>query len=216
MSYKRNQNRARRILDLLEEAYPDAGCALRHVDPYQLLVSVMLSAQSTDARVNLITPALFSRYPGPAQLAEAGLEEVEDLVRTCGLYRNKAKNLIGAAKGLMALHDGSVPRERAALMRLPGIGRKSANVILSVAFGKDAIAVDTHVGRLSRRLSFSCEENPDHVERDLRALLPRQRWSRAHHLLIRHGREICHARNPKCGSCVICSLCPASATSPGT
>jgi len=197
------------VFDRLQRTYPDAGIQLDHRDAGELLVSVILSAQCTDVRVNLITPALFERYPDLRAFAAADVDELAEQIRTCGLFRNKARSIIGAAATIVDRHGGEVPRTREALMALPGIGRKSANVILSNAFGQDAFAVDTHVGRLARRLGFSDSPSPDRVERDVTALLPRERWSRAHHLLIWHGRRCCHARNPACERCPLADLCPS-------
>ena len=203
------KRRAVEILDLLQQEYPRAGIELRHADPSQLLVSVILSAQCTDARVNLVTPGLFERYPTVQALASVAPEELETQIRSCGLGPSKARSIVGSCRALLQRHHGQVPRTREELMALPGIGRKSANVLLSNAFGEDALAVDTHVGRLARRLGLSNARSPDHVEQDLTALLPRHRWSRGHHLLIWHGRRCCHARKPACGRCAVTRLCPS-------
>lgn len=198
------------ILDRLEQAYPQAGIQLDHGDEIQLMVSVILSAQCTDARVNLITPGLFQRYPDVGAFAAAAPDELAEQIRSCGLFRAKAANIVAAAGQIVADHGGRVPRTREALMSLPGIGRKSANVILSNAFGEPAFAVDTHVGRLARRLGLSEARSPDAVERDATARIPRERWSRAHHLLIWHGRQCCYSRKPACERCTLASLCPSS------
>lgn len=204
--------RAVEILDRLQREYPQAGIQLDHADPTQLLVSVILSAQCTDVRVNQVTPEVFRRYPDLAAFAAAEPAELEGLIRSCGLYRNKAASIVGAARAILEHHGGAVPATREALMALPGVGRKSANVILSNAFGVPAFAVDTHVGRLARRLGLSRSHSPDAVERDCTARFPRDRWSRAHHLLIWHGRRCCHARNPGCERCVLATLCPSVAS----
>jgi endonuclease III len=206
---EQDRARAGEILDRLELEYPQARIQLDHRDEMQLLVSVILSAQCTDVRVNQITPGLFQRYRDVAAFAAADPDELAEQIRSCGLFRAKAGNIIGAAGQIQARHDGSVPRTRAQLMALPGIGRKSANVILSNAFGEPAFAVDTHVGRLARRLGLSASRSPDAVERDATALIPRERWSRAHHLLIWHGRQCCQSRKPACERCTLASLCPA-------
>lgn len=198
------------MLDGLEVLYPEARCELDFARPFELLVSVVLSAQTTDQAVNRCTPALFARYPDAAALAAASPEQVEPAIRTIGLYRNKARHLVGLARVLVSEHGGEVPRDRAALESLPGVGRKSANVVLSNAFGVPAIAVDTHVGRLARRLGWSREEDPTRVEGDLRDLIPEDRWSLSHHLLIWHGRRCCSARAPACPRCPVAPLCPSA------
>ena len=202
--------RAEQILDLLEREYPQAGIELHHADPLQLLVSVILSAQCTDKRVNLITPGLFERYPDVAAFAGADEDALEAQVRSCGLGRSKARSIIGSCRALLERHDGAVPDTREELMALPGIGRKSANVILSNAFGVPAFAVDTHVGRLARRLGLTTAKSPDAVERDVTAQLPQRRWTLAHHQLIWHGRRCCHARKPQCDRCPVAHLCPST------
>ena len=202
--------RTAELFDELENTYPDAGIQLDHADTVQLLVSVILSAQCTDVRVNQVTPALFERYAGVDAFADADPVILEEQIRSCGLGRSKARSIVGSCQAVRAHHGGQIPRTREELMALPGIGRKSANVILSNAFGIAAFAVDTHVGRLARRLGFSDSKNPDVVERDVTARLPRERWSRAHHLLIWHGRRCCHSRNPRCGECSIARWCPAA------
>ncbi len=205
------RRRAAWILDRLEETYPQAGIQLDHADPVQLLVSVILSAQCTDARVNQVTPALFARYRDLASFAAADPAALEEQIRSCGLGRSKARSIVGSCAAILERHDGQVPRTRRDLMALPGIGRKSANVILSNAFGVPAFAVDTHVGRLARRLGLSRAQAPDRVERDVTALIDRSRWSRAHHLLIWHGRRCCTARNPTCDLCAVAERCPSRA-----
>jgi len=203
------RRRAERILDLLAERYPRAGIELHHADPLQLLVSVILSAQCTDKRVNQVTPGLFERYGDVQAFADADPDELEAQVRSCGLGRSKSRSIVGSCQALLQHHGGRVPSSREELMDLPGVGRKSANVILSNAFGEPAFAVDTHVGRLARRLGLTGAKSPDAVERDVTALIPRERWSLAHHQLIWHGRRCCHARKPLCDECVVAELCPS-------
>jgi endonuclease-3 len=204
--------RAARVLSALEASYPDAASELDFEDPYQLLVATILSAQATDASVNAATPALFAAYPDAAALARATPEEVEPYVRTIGLYRSKAKNLVATARLLVERHAGEVPEAFDALLQLPGVGRKTANVVASNAFGRPGIAVDTHVGRLARRLGFSRHTDPDKVEKDLEALWPEDRWIFAHHALILHGRRVCTARAPDCPDCPLAADCPSAET----
>jgi endonuclease-3 len=196
------------LLERLAGAYPDARCALDHQDPYQLVVATVLSAQCTDARVNLTTPALFRRYPDPASLAAADPAELEALIRPTGFFRNKARNLLGLAAGLVQRHGGQVPGDREALARLPGVGGKTANVVLANAFGVPALAVDTHIFRVARRLGLSKGGTPDRVEADLCRLFPAERWIELHHQLIFHGRRACHAQRPDCGRCPLLECCP--------
>jgi endonuclease-3 len=203
--------RAARVYELLQSEYPDAHCELDYVDAYQLAVATILSAQTTDVRVNLVTPILFERYPDVPALAAARQEDVEEIIRSTGFFRNKAKNIIGFARALMAEHDGAVPRTLAELAALPGVGRKTANVILGNAFGVDeGVVVDTHVKRLSARLAFTTYEEPEKVEQELMKLFPRERWTMLSHLLIWHGRRVCDARRPRCEACIVSRLCPSS------
>ena len=192
----------------LRAAYPDARCALDHLNPFQLVVATILSAQCTDARVNLTTPALFARFPDAAALAGARQEEVEALVKSTGFFRNKAKNLIGLGQALMAGHGGVVPSDPAALGALPGVGQKTANVVLANAFGVPALAVDTHIFRVARRLGLSKAPTPEKVEADLCRIFPREDWIELHHQLIFHGRRVCDARRPDCAACPLLDLCP--------
>lgn len=194
----------------LEAAYPDAHCALDHRSPLELLVATILSAQCTDARVNQVTPALFRRYPAAADYARAPLAELEEAIRSTGFFRNKARSLQGLGAALVERHGGRVPETMTELVRLPGVGRKTANVVLGNAFGRDeGIVVDTHVGRISRRLALTREDDPEKVERDLMALVPRQKWTLWAHLLIAHGRAVCRAPRPRCGDCPVAGLCPS-------
>jgi endonuclease-3 len=203
------------LLRRLKKSYPDAHCALDHRTPFELLVATILSAQCTDVRVNLVTPAVFARYPTAKALGAARQEDVEALIRSTGFFRNKAKNLIAMATALVEHHGGEVPAEMDALRVLPGVGRKTANVVLGNAFGINAgIVVDTHVVRLSRRLGLTRHTDPVKIEADLMALVPRRDWTLVSHLLIWHGRSVCIARRPKCAECVLNDLCP-SAKPPG-
>lgn len=219
------------ILDLLKEAYPEAGCALEHVNVYELIVCVVLSAQTTDASVNKVSPALFAAYPDAFALAAASQEDVMEIIRTIGMYKTKSKNIIALARALCEKYDGQVPEDYDALVALPGVGRKTANVVLAVGFGQQRIAVDTHVFRVSHRIGLASdasaglaggaaasgqskirakdagEKNVLATEQELMKILPGDRWTEAHHSLIWHGRKCCTARNPKCGSCPIEKLC---------
>lgn len=213
---KRESAAARRertgeILARLEAAYPAARCALDHGSPLELLVATILSAQCTDARVNQVTPALFRRYPDARAYAEAALPELEAMIQSTGFFRNKAKALQGLGRALLERHDGKVPRTMAELTALPGVGRKTANVVLGNAFGlEEGVVVDTHVARLSGRLGLTRETDPVKIERDLVALVPRPAWTLWSHLLIFHGRQVCKAPRPRCGDCVLADLCPAA------
>lgn len=203
--------RAGTIFELLEKEHPDAMTALDHRSPFELAVATILSAQCTDERVNRVTPELFQRFPDPSALASASLAEVEELVHSTGFFRNKSKNLVGMAQAVVGQHGGELPRSLAELTQLPGIGRKTANVILGNAFGIDeGIVVDTHVKRLSVRMGFSKETTPEKVEVDLMDLFPRERWTPLSHLLIFHGRGPCPARKTRCHDCVVAHLCPSS------
>ena len=203
--------RARTILGRLKKEYPDARCALDHGDAYQLLVATILSAQCTDARVNLVTPALFARYPKAQVLAAADPAEVEELIRSTGFFRNKTKSLIGMARALLAGHGGEVPRTMEELRVLPGVGRKTANVVLGNAYGiNEGVTVDTHVTRLSRLLGLTRHDDPVKIEQDLMQLFPQEEWALLSHLLIFHGRQVCIARRPRCPACVLADLCPSA------
>ncbi len=203
--------RAPLIFKRLKRAYPDAHCELDHTGPYQLLVATILSAQCTDKRVNLVTPALFERYPDVESLAMADPRELEDLIRPTGFFRNKAKSLLGMAGAVLDRFGGAVPHQMDDLVMLPGVGRKTANVLLGVAFDRpEGVVVDTHVGRLSRRLGLTRLSDPVKVERILMKLFPRKNWTLLSHLLIFHGRRVCVARRPKCAECVLNDLCPSS------
>jgi endonuclease-3 len=208
---KPTPERAAVIYDRLAEHYPGAHCALDFASPFQLLVATILSAQCTDKRVNMVTPALFARYPTPAALAAAHPEELEEIIKSTGFFHNKAKNLIGMATAVANGHDGRIPETMAELFALPGVGRKTANVILGNAFDKnEGVVVDTHVSRLSQRLGLTRQTDPVKIETDLVKLFPRDRWTMLSHLLIEHGRQICDARRPKCELCFLTDLCPSS------
>lgn len=198
------------ILQRLTSSYPHAACALRHTNPLQLLVATILSAQCTDARVNMVTPGLFARFPDARAFAEADPMELEELIKSTGFFRNKARNIIGCCQALVMRHGGEVPADLDALVELPGVGRKTANVVLGNAFGIPGVVVDTHVARLSERLGLTSHEDPNKIEIDLMALVPREQWTLVGHLLIEHGRQVCNARAPRCGVCVLGDLCPSS------
>lgn len=195
------------ILDVLDETYPDAQCALIHRNVFQLIVAVALSAQTTDKSVNQITPDLFKAYPDAFALAEADPEDVAQLIKSIGMYKTKSKNIVNMAKELVIRFDGQVPSDYDDLVTLPGVGRKTANVVLSVGFGQQRIAVDTHVYRVSNRIGLAHENDVLKTEMALMETIPEDRWSRTHHDLIFHGRNICTARNPKCEECPIDHLC---------
>lgn len=209
-SSKARRERARRILEALRATYPGAASELDFRNPFELLVATILSAQATDVSVNAATPALFEAYPDAHAMAAATPEEIEPYVRTIGLYRTKAKNLARTARILVERHEGEVPAAFEDLLALPGVGRKTANVVASNAFGRPGIAVDTHVGRVARRLRLTRHDDPDRVEDDLEALLPEEDWIFAHHALILHGRRICRARVPACHRCPLAADCPSA------
>lgn len=203
--------RVRAIADTLEELYPDAHCELDFGTPFQLLQATILSAQCTDKRVNLVTPTLFARFPDPRAMAAADPQVVQDIIQSTGFYRNKTKSLIGAARVIMEKFGGRVPRTMEALLELPGVARKTANVILGTAFGiNEGFVVDTHVARLAGRLKLSRELDPVRIERDLCARFPRERWTQLGHQLIWHGRRVCSARKPDCGHCALAPHCPSA------
>lgn len=211
MAAKKKALKIQSLMDLLTNAYGRAECALVHQNVFELCAATILSAQCTDKRVNMVTPALFQRYPTPAQLAVARLDDVEDLVRTTGFYRNKAKSLVGMAQRLVDMHDGEMPRTLEELIKLPGVARKTANVVLGVGFGiAVGIVVDTHVARLSSRLGLTQETDPVKIERDLMRIIPQDRWIDFSHMLIEHGRQICIARAPRCDVCPLTQLCPSA------
>lgn len=198
------------VNDALREEYPDARCELYHSGPFELLVATVLSAQSTDRRVNTVTPALFLDYPTPAALAAAPEADVADHIRPTGLHRTKAKNLVAMSRMILERHGGRVPSGMQELTALPGVGRKTALVVRANAFGLPGLAVDTHVSRLARRLSLSEAKTPRGIERDLCRALPEEEWTGFSHRMIAHGRAVCHARRPDCGRCCLRELCPAA------
>lgn len=208
---KTSPERVARILDGLEKAYPGATCALVHRNAWELLVATILSAQCTDARVNMVTPILFRAFPTPAAMARASLPELEDLIRTTGFFRNKAKSISGAAKEVIERFGGKVPETMAELLTLPGVARKTGNVVLGTAYGiADGIVVDTHVLRLSRRLELTVNTEPVKVEQDLLKIIPKDHWIAFSHELILHGRAVCIARKPRCVDCTIEPECDSS------
>jgi endonuclease-3 len=207
MPTAKQKQRALRILDALVARFPDAHCELDHKDAWELLVAVALSAQATDVSVNKVTPALFAAYPTVFAMADAHVGDVEQLIKTIGLYRNKAKNIVSAAQQVVQVHGGVVPSARADLEALPGVGKKSAAVLIANCFGVPAIAVDTHVGRVTRRLGLTKHTDPDKVEVELTALWPRERLLEAHHTLIFQGRRTCDARKPRCSECAVANDC---------
>lgn len=200
-------NETLKILDILEASYPDAECALDHQNVFQLIVAVALSAQTTDKSVNQVTPALFAHYPTAEALAAAAPEAVEEDIRRIGMYRTKAKNIVAMAKKLCEDFGGEVPCDYDSLISLPGVGRKTANVVLSVGFGQQRIAVDTHVFRVANRIGLTHEKDVLKTELSLMERIPEERWSRTHHSLIFHGRQCCDARKPKCDECPINTYC---------
>jgi len=202
--------RARRIDRALAVRYPDAHCELDFTSPFELLVATVLSAQTTDVRVNLTTPVLFARYPDAAALAAANPEELEEILRPTGFFRAKAKSVMGLSRELVERFGGEVPGRMKDLVTLPGVGRKTANVVLGNAFGVPGITTDTHVMRLSKRLGYTQSDDPLVVEKELDALIPRKDWTMASHRLIFHGRRTCFARKPACGACPVASMCPSA------
>jgi endonuclease-3 len=205
------RERAAEITRRLHEEYPDAQCSLTHANPYQLLVATILSAQCTDERVNIVTPALFERYPEAADLADARTGDLEDMIRSTGFFRNKTKSLLGMANAVVERHDGVVPDTMEDLVELPGVGRKTANVVLGNAFHTSVgVVVDTHVTRLSFRLGLTKEKDPVAIERDLMKIIVPEEWTDISHLFIYHGRAVCKAPTPRCEACVLSDICPSS------
>lgn len=205
----RQKERMLKVLKLLHRYYPDAECALEHDSPLQLLIATILSAQCTDKRVNMITPGLFARYPDARSMSQAKLEDLEELIRSTGFYRNKAKNIKKCCTDLAEKFAGELPRNLEEMTSLAGVGRKTANVVLGTAFGlASGIVVDTHVGRLSQRLGFAREKNPVGIEKELQKLVPQKEWINYSHLLIHHGREVCKSRKPRCSTCFLEEICP--------
>ena len=205
--------RALEIVEALFAAHPDAHCALDYDDPFQLLCATILSAQCTDKMVNTVTPALFARFPSPEDLARADEAELHELIRSTGFYKNKSKSLVGMARAVMERHEGRIPDHLEDLVKLPGVGRKTANVILGNAFGVPGLVVDTHVGRIAARLGLTKESDAVKIERELMPLVPKESWTQFSHAMIFHGRRICDARKPKCDECTLRPMCPYKAAS---
>ncbi len=209
MVNRKEAHRVFEILRLLAQEYGEATCALHHDGAYQLLVATILSAQCTDARVNMVTPALFRRYPDAHAMARADLDDLQELIRSTGFFRNKSKSLQGSARRLVDEFDGEVPSNMPDLLKLPGVARKTANVVLGTAYGiASGVVVDTHVGRLSRRLGLTHQKSPVKVEKDLMDMIPRDEWINFAHRLIHHGRRVCQSRKPRCEECAFADLCP--------
>jgi endonuclease III len=205
------KEKAAEVLKQLRKALPNARCALDHRDAYQLLAATILSAQCTDARVNMVTPELFHRWPTPAALMHADRREIEEVIRSTGFFRNKAKNIHGMARRLVETYGGKVPRDMDDLLTLPGVARKTANVVRGVVWGlADGVVVDTHVRRIAKRLGWTQQDTPERIEQDLMRLHPREDWIDVGHLLIHHGRRTCVARKPACERCPVADLCPSS------
>ena len=207
--------RAASTVELLRELYPDAKCALDHSNAYELLAATILSAQSTDVRVNMVTPTLFAKYPTPADLASADPAEVESIIQSTGFFRSKTKSLIGMAQAVVARFDGEIPVALDDLVTLPGVGRKTANVVRSVWFHEPGLPVDTHVTRLSARLKLTDQTDPVKIEKDLGAIVPPTEWGDLSLRLIEHGRRVCDARRPRCSECVLAGICPSAGRLPG-
>jgi len=207
-SLPEEKKRAAKILDILTKAYPQAGVHLDFCDAFQLLAATILAAQCTDERVNQVTPALFARFPDAAHLAQAGQAELESMIRSTGFFRNKAKSLLGMARALVERFGGKVPESIEELVTVPGVGRKTANVLLGACFGKPAVIVDTHLKRVTARLGLASERDPDRIEAELRALVPGSRQTRFSWVIGEHGRRVCAARKPRCPECPVRALCP--------
>lgn len=198
---------AKEVLSRLKSKYPEAGPLLRYSNPYQALVAVMLSAQTTDEQVNKVTPEVFARYPDIASLAQAEVGELESIIRSVGLYRSKAAHLVAAAKIITEKYGGRIPDSLEELLKLPGVGRKTANVLLAGAFGKPGLGVDTHVRRVANRIGLATSKDPVGTEKQLKEIIPEQEWGRSHYLLIFHGRRICRAKKADCETCILSDLC---------
>lgn len=208
MSLATEKERMKRVLKALKKLYPDSNCALHHESAFQLLIATVLSAQCTDARVNMVTPELFKRFPNASSMNDADIKEIEDLIKSTGFYRNKALSLKAIAETLVERHGGEVPQTMEELTAMRGVGRKTANVVLGNAFDTPGLVVDTHVGRLTRRLGFTRETDPEKVEQAMMKLVPEKDWTLFSHLLIDHGRAICDARKPLCEKCTLRPECP--------
>lgn len=205
------EKRAEQVIERLKDQYPSATSALSHKDPFQLLVATILSAQCTDERVNMVTPELFRLYPGPAEMASADPESLEEIIHSTGFYRNKARSIRQASEHIVRDFQGSVPANMEDLLSLPGVARKTANVVLGTWFRKpEGVVVDTHVKRISALLEFTAKKDPIQIEKDLMALLPREEWIGYSHRIILHGRATCKARKPLCNACILSDLCPSA------
>lgn len=206
------RGKARAVVRRLEERYPEIHTALDYENPWQLLVVTVMSAQTTDENVNGVAPLLFEEYPEPTDLAEANPEDVEQIIFSTGFYRQKTKSIIALSNALVEEHDGVVPDDRDLLVKLPGVGRKTANVVLAEAWGRPAIAVDTHVNRISNRLELTTEKDPVKIEKDLESLIPKKSWPGLSMRMIQFGRDVCIARSPRCGICELAPICPSAGT----
>lgn len=215
MTQKEKQDRARNIYAILLEAYPEVECTLEYRSPFQLLVMTILAAQSTDARVNLVTKDLFKKYGTPADFLKLSQEELEKAIHSCGFYRNKAKNILATCKDLVERHGGEVPGTMEELVVLAGVGRKTANVVLGECFGQPSVVVDTHCTRLTNRLGFTRQQDPVKIEQELRKLWPKETWTLFSHLMVFHGRAVCTARAPSCPACPVRGLCSFPETREG-
>lgn len=202
-----SKKKVNEVFDILEKCYPDAMCALDYKNLYNLIVAVVLSAQTTDVSVNKVTPSLFKKYPKPVDLANANINDVQSIIKEIGLYKNKSKNIVNLAKELVEKYNGEVPNSFEELVKLPGVGRKTANVVLAEGFGEQRIAVDTHVFRVANRIGIVSESDVLATEKALMKQIPEERWTLSHHLLIFHGRRCCTARNPKCEECKVRDIC---------
>lgn len=204
------KKRTAEVIKRLKKSYPDAHCALEHSDPFELLVATILSAQCTDERVNIVTADLFRKYRGPEDFVKVPQQELERDIHSTGFFRNKAKNIKAASRRIIEVYGGDIPRTMEEILTLGGVARKTANVVLGNAFGiASGVVVDTHVSRLSQRLGLTKEKTPEKIERDLKELVPKKDWVMFSHWLIYHGRQVCNARKPKCGQCVLADLCPS-------
>ncbi len=210
------KRQARKVVQGLARLYPQATCSLDYRNPLQLLIATILSAQCTDERVNKVTPALFRRYPDAKAFASARQDELEKLIQSTGFFRNKARSILGCTREIVEQHGGRVPGTMEELHALPGVGRKTANVVLGNAFAVPGLVVDTHVHRISRRLGLTSEDTPEKIERDLMRLIPPEEWTALGHRMIEHGRKVCTARNPKCGECQLSAFCPKLGVARGT
>lgn len=215
LTQQANRERALLLFEKLNAAYPDAECSLDHANPLELMVATILSAQCTDLRVNVVTKELFAKFQSPIDYVSKPRKELEDVIHSCGFYRSKAKNIARACQTILEEHDGEVPRTLDELVRLAGVGRKTANVILGTCFDTPGVVVDTHCGRIARRLGFTKNEDPTKVEFDLMKIWTREHWSLFSHFMVFHGRAVCESRSPKCSECTLRELCPFPETRDG-